>query len=92
MVRSPVFLLLACLAVAATARPASAQTALAVPAEEPPASPGEEQPPPWPGEAVSARARTLFAFDFAGGAPEAAGGQAPAAPTVLSVERVAFDE
>ena len=91
MVRSPVFLLLACLAVAATARPASAQTALAVPAEQPPAWPSEEQPPAWPSEAVSARARTLFAFDFAGGAPEAAGGQAPAAPTVLSVERRACD-
>ncbi|HXR44488.1 MAG TPA: DUF3943 domain-containing protein [Pseudolysinimonas sp.] len=62
MLRSSVFLSLASLALAVTARPASAQTALAAPVE---------QSPP-PAEAMSRAARPLFAFDFAGQAPVAA--------------------
>jgi len=67
MLRSSVLFFLACLAVAVTARPASAQTALAAPVEP---------PLPSPTESLFGSARPLFAFDFAGEVPEAA----PAAP------------
>ena len=62
MLRSSVFLSLACLAIGLTARPASAQTAIAA---------SIEQPAP-PAEAMSRAARPLFAFDFADQAPAVA--------------------
>ena len=83
MLRFSVVLSLA-LAIVATARPASAQTVLALPAE----------PPPLPLSSLSLSApaaRTLFAFDFAGEAPEAAARQAPSGVRGLSTERRACD-